>query len=220
MRSIDGGQSWALVGSPPSSVDAVDFANRQEGYAYFRRSSGERATFYWTGNGGRTWQLAFFRFPVSRISVNRHRQRARLPTRARELCGKRGVPVSSPCVLHGNERCVGDQGALRLPVGAKPSNRWAWRRFGSKVWLIAIGAAGEARVLSVSSDGGRSSASLPSTGMFGLACNTTATSAMTLWGFCATGSLGYAVRSQRTEARDFTALVRLERGVRSRSKKC
>jgi hypothetical protein len=47
----------------------------------------------------------------------------------------------------------------------------------------------------VSSDGGRSFARFPSTGMLGLACNATATSAMTLWGFCATGSLGYPVRS-------------------------
>ena len=31
--------------------------------------------------------------------------------------------------------------------------------------------------------------------MFGLACDATATSAMTLWGFCVDWSLGYAVRS-------------------------
>ena len=41
--------------------------------------------------------------------------------------------------------------------------------------------------------------------MFGVACNATATSAMTLWGFCATGSLGYAVRST-DGGRNFTRL--------------
>ena len=90
---------------------------------------------------------------------------------------------------------------LRLPVdeAIQPVGLAA---FGSKVWLIATG------VLSVSFDGGRSFASLPSTGMFGLACYATATSTMTLWGFCATGSLGYAVRSTNG-GRDLP-LVRLE----------
>ncbi len=65
--------------------------------------------------------------------------------------------------------------------------------FGSKVWVIGLGKG--AVSLFVSVNGGKSFASLPSSGMYGLACDATATSAMTLWGFCATGSLGYAVRS-------------------------
>ena len=34
MRSADGGKFWVRVGSPPSSVDAIDFASREDGYAY------------------------------------------------------------------------------------------------------------------------------------------------------------------------------------------
>jgi len=67
--------------------------------------------------------------------------------------------------------------------------------FGTKVWLIATpGGAGKARLL-VSFDGGRRFSNLPSTGMLGLACDATATSATILWGFCITGNAGYAVRS-------------------------
>ena len=47
----------------------------------------------------------------------------------------------------------------------------------------------------------------------GLACYATATSAMTLWGFCATGSLGYAVRST-DGGRDFARMSGWNRGYK------
>jgi photosystem II stability/assembly factor-like uncharacterized protein len=210
MRSTNGGQSWVRVGSPPSSVDAIDFANREDGYAYFRGSYDERATFYWTGNGGRTWRLVPLRFPESRspsIVIASGRAYLLVP----ENCLANGECRSQALASSAVTSDVWTTKPLRLPVG-EAIQPVGLAVFGSKVWTIAIGAAGGA-VLSVSSDGGRSFASLPSTGMLGLACNATATSALTLWGFCATGSLGYAVRST-DGGRDFATLSGWNRGHR------
>ena len=210
MRSTNGGQSWVRVGSPPSSVDAIDFANREDGYAYFRGSYDERATLYWTGNGGRTWRLVPVRFPESRspsMVIASGRAYLLVP----ENCLANGECRSQALASSAVTSDVWTTKPLRLPLG-EAIQPVGLAVFGSKVWTIAIGAAGGA-VLSVSSDGGRSFASLPSTGMLGLACNATATSALTLWGFCATGSLGYAVRST-DGGRDFATLSGWNRGHR------
>jgi photosystem II stability/assembly factor-like uncharacterized protein len=188
MRSADGGKFWVRVGSPPSSVDAIDFADQEDGYAYFRGSYDERATLYWTGNGGRTWRLVPLRFPESRspsIVIASGRAYLLVP----ENCLANGECRSQALASSAVTSDVWTTKPLRLPVG-EAIQPVGLAVFGSKVWTIAGGA-----VLSVSSDGGRSFARFPSTGMLGLACNATATSAMTLWGFCATGSLGYPVRS-------------------------
>ena len=68
-----------------------------------------------------------------------------------------------------------------------------------------VNGTGTSAVLSVSSNGGRSFANLSSTGLAGLACDTTATSASVLWAFCATGSLGYTARST-DGGREFTLM--------------
>ena len=188
MRSADGGKFWVRVGSPPSSVDAIDFADQEDGYAYFRGSYDERATLYWTGNGGRTWRLVPLRFPESRspsIVIASGRAYLLVP----ENCLANGECRSQALASSAVTSDVWTTKPLRLPLG-EAIQPVGLAVFGSKVWTIAGGA-----VLSVSSDGGRSFARFPSTGMLGLACNATATSAMTLWGFCATGSLGYPVRS-------------------------
>jgi photosystem II stability/assembly factor-like uncharacterized protein len=66
MRSADSGKSWVQVGTPPPLANALVFANREDGYAYFQGSSEASATIYWTGNGGRTWRLVPLRFAESR----------------------------------------------------------------------------------------------------------------------------------------------------------
>jgi len=190
MRSTDGGRSWVRVGSPPSSVDAIDFANRQDGYAYFQGSYGERATLYWTGNGGRTWRLVPLRFPESRspsIVIASGRAYLLVP----ENCLANGECRSQALASSAVTSDVWTTKPLRLPVGEaiQPVGLAAFR---SKVWVIGTNASA---VLSVSSNGGRSFANLSSTGLEGLACDATATSASVLWAFCATGSLGYAARS-------------------------
>jgi hypothetical protein len=102
-------------------------------------------------------------------------------------------------------------GCKTLDLGSSTvtSDRWTIRRvsidtagynvalaaFGAKVWLIVVSDGGYYAKVLVSDDGGASFTNLPSTGMEGLACRARATSATTLWGFCATGLMGYSVRS-------------------------
>jgi photosystem II stability/assembly factor-like uncharacterized protein len=208
VRSTDGGKSFVRVGSPPASVDALQFANHEDGYAYSQWSSDEPTPLYWTGNGGKTWRLVPLRFPASRspsIVI---------------ASGRAYVLVPKDCLADGE--CDSQE----LASSAVTSDAWVTTRlqlpvdeatgpiglaaFGSKVWLIG---AGEHADLLVSDNGGRSFASLPSTGMEGLACDATATSPTTLWGFCATGMLGYAVRST-AGGRSFAALSGWNRGFK------
>ena len=211
MRSTDGGKSFVRVGSPPLAIDSMEFANSKDGYAYDAEASTGATTLYWTGDGGKVWHSALARFRASRplpVVITR---------------GNAYVLVPKGC--SGDGQCR----ALDLASSAVTSDVWTTRplpltldevnsevglaAFGSKVWLIVAAASANA-VLLVSDDGGRSFESLPSRGMSGgLACYATATSATTLWGFCATGSLGYAVRST-DGGRDFATLSGWNRGHR------
>jgi photosystem II stability/assembly factor-like uncharacterized protein len=207
MRSTDGGKSFFRVGSPPASVAYLDFANHEDGYAYSQWSSDEPTALYWTGNAGKTWRLVPLRFPASRS-----------PSMV-IASGRAYLLVPGHCLADGkcesqelaSSAVTGDTWTttrLQLPVD-EATGPIGLAAFGSKVWLVAIGVGGNAD-LHVSDNDGRSFASLPSTGMEGLACHATATSATTLWGFCATGMLGYAVRST-DGGRDFAALSGLRR---------
>ena len=202
MRSADGGSTWARVGSPPQSIDVIHFANRTDGYAYFPGGDIRAHILYWTGDGGKNWRRALTQFPNSPgplvVTAN----------------GRAYALVSKDCSASGCK-------SLDLASSAVTGDLWTTRRlsltphevnsdvelaaFGSKVWVI-VAAAGENAAILVSNNGGRTFANLPSRGMLGgLDCRATATSATTLWGFCATGSLGYPVRSTNG-GRDFKTL--------------
>lgn len=208
MRSTNSGKSFVRVGSPPASVDTLQFANHEDGYANSQESYDKPASIYWTGNGGRTWQLVPLRFPESRspsIVIASGRAYLLIPDdcladggcESQELASS---TVTSDTWLTTRPQLPVDEAVL--PVGLAA--------FGSKVWLIG---AGENADLLVSDNAGRSFASLPSTGMGGLACDATATSATTLWGFCATGMMGYALRSI-DGGRDFILLPGWNRGFK------
>lgn len=191
MRSSDGGKSWVQVGTPPPPVDTLAFANREDGYAYFPGDTTETSVLYWTKDAGKSWRLAPTDFQQSQDL---------------SIIATRGLAYAL-----GYQDCLPDRGckSLDLSSSAVTSNVWTTRRvpvdtakytvglaaFGSKVWLIVTLAGGSKAELFVSHDGGKSFASLPSTGMAGLGCHATATSGATLWGFCPTGMAGYAVRS-------------------------
>jgi photosystem II stability/assembly factor-like uncharacterized protein len=208
MRSTDGGKSFVTVGSAPSSVSYLDFANREDGYAYSQWSSDEPTALYWTGNGGKTWRLVPLRFPTSRspsMVIASGRAYLLVP----EHCLADGECESQELASSAVAGDTWTTTRLQLPVD-EATEPIGLAAFGPKVWLIAAGASFNA-VLLVSDDGGRSFKNLPSRGMRGgLACDATATSATTLWGFCATGMLGYAVRST-DGGRNFAVLSGLRR---------
>jgi photosystem II stability/assembly factor-like uncharacterized protein len=62
MRSSDGGRFFLRVGTPPASMYGIEFANRQDGYAYSADYQGDLSRLYWTDDGGKSWRLVFARF--------------------------------------------------------------------------------------------------------------------------------------------------------------
>ena len=63
------------------------------------------------------------------------------------------------------------------------------------MWLLLSGGVKNARLLVSHNDGRTFSKLSPGDYLGGLGCNITATSPVTLWGFCVTGNGGYAIRS-------------------------
>lgn len=202
MRSTNGGASFSRMlypsTSPPSvkaGDQALSFANAEDGYLYV---SYLHYGLYWTGDGGKVWRLT--------------QPGGRAAWRGPEL----GGPLLSQIVTTNGrsyvlvyEGCSQDQCAsIDLAASADTSDTWTDTRleltvdslvsiaaFGQKVWLIVTSGGGSTARMLVSDDAGKHFASLPSTGMLGQACNATATSATTLWGFCIGGHSGYAVHS-------------------------
>jgi photosystem II stability/assembly factor-like uncharacterized protein len=66
MGSADSGKSWVRVGTPPAGMFGLEFANRQDGYAYGRDQQGNASRLYWTDDAGRSWRLVFTRFRTTR----------------------------------------------------------------------------------------------------------------------------------------------------------
>ena len=202
MRSTDGGKLFVRVGSLPMWVATLMFANREDGYAYFPGPDIRTRIVYWTDDSGKSWQRVLTQIPGSLASP--------IVTSG----GRAYVLVSKDCSTHGcksldiaSSAVTGDGWTARpLPLTAHEVNSdVGLAALGSKVWII-VAAAGENAAVLVSDDGGRTFTNLPSRGMEGgLDCTATATSAMTIWGFCATGLEGYGVRST-DGGRDFTTM--------------
>ena len=199
-----------------NGVTKVQFANRKDGYV----SSENGDTLYWTGDGGHAWRLA-------------------------EPGGKaawqeplvEGGPLASPIITtHGRAYILVYEGCLEvhcasidLATSMVTSDTWTDTRlalptansvvsiaaFGQKVWLIVTSGGGSLTRVLVSHNGGHSFAVQSSTGLLGLTCGAAATSSMTLWGFCTTGTQGYAVRS--TDGGRTFATLSVPRGFISNS---
>jgi hypothetical protein len=198
MRSSDGGKSFVRVGTPPPDLYGIEFANRQDGYAYSAGNPNDRL--YWTGDGGKSWQLALSQFRSERssaVAIASGRAYALVPEDCSTYICKSFYLASSAVTT---DAWI----TRRLPVDTANS-LVSMTAFRAKIWLIVTSDGGSKADVVVSEDGGRSFASVPSTGMLGLGCSATAVSATTLWGFCPTGNFGYGVRST-DGGRVFTSL--------------
>jgi len=193
MRSSDGGKSFVRTGTLPAADYRIEFANPEDGYA-FGSGGGPNAEsrLYWTGDGGKTWRfaLAGFRYsPPQVVVITDGRAYVLVSTNcsAKGLC--KSVQLASSPVTSDTWT------TRRVPLTVSESERqFGWTAFGTNLWLL-LTSVSNARLL-VSHDGGRTFSKLTPGGYLGaLGCNLTATSFSTLWGFCATGNGGYAIRS-------------------------
>ena len=190
VRSDDRGNTWVRVAAPPVHIPpsggefpigALTFANREDGYAY------GSSVVYWTKDGGATWQRARIRPLAAPYSIL---------TTGGNAFALVNTCRSSPCVSYAlASSAVATDSWRTTPLPGLTGEEVTLATFGSKVALIPVPVNGEVAAFLVSQDGGRSFSRLSSKGMGGVACWARPTSRMTLWGFCATGMLGYAARS-------------------------
>lgn len=187
-RSENGGESFIRVGVPP--VHALEprglptgsllFANRQDGYAYSSDGPSGEDSFFWTGDGGTTWQGVQLRGALAASIVV-------ADGRAYAVTYKCRDPACSSYDLASSPVAENDWTTTRnfLPVETKGQNV-SLSAFGSSVWLVLTpqGGGSGGRLL-VSRDRGRTWSALPPDQIGGVfSCSITATSAQTLWGTC------------------------------------
>ncbi len=200
MRSSDGGKSFVRTGTLPAAYYQIEFANREDGYA-FGSGGGphDESRLYWTGDGGKTWRFALAKFGYS-------------PPQVVVITGGRAyVLVATDCSAKGickelaSSPVTSDTWTARplpLTVG-EVDKQFGWAVFGSNVWVIMTSGSNAhllisdngGRTFSKLIPGGRAFSKLTAGALGALGCNLTATSPTTLWGFCASGNGGDAIRS-------------------------
>ena len=201
MRSSDGGKSFVRFGTLPAADYRIEFANREDGYAFGSGGGPDaESRLYWTGDGGKTWRFALARFryssPLMVVITD---------GRAYVLVGTNCSPGLCKSVQLASSPVTSDTWTARpLPLTAgEVENQFGWAVFGSNVWVIMTSGSNthllishnRGRTFSKLTPGGRAFSKLTAGGLGGLGCNLTATSPTTLWGFCASGNGGDAIRS-------------------------
>jgi len=201
-RSTDGGASFVRVGAPgvrmsstgpddEGVVSSLQFGNAQDGYILVSQEAGAAAeSLYWTGDGGRRWLLSQ---PSGRLDS---------PV---VVAGGAAYVLLASCLATTSD-CVPET----LARSSVASNSWTMRSlphlqrpqhlaiaaFGANVWLVSNRPdGGFPPQLLASDDGGREFTLLRRADLGGLTCAVAAASATVLWGLCAYGLLGQAVRS-------------------------
>lgn len=182
LRSTDGGSTWTLLSTLRFAVTALEFANAEDGYAFTTAQ-----VHYWTNDAGRLWQPV----PLATSSPLFVTTTTRAYAVINDCSGEDNCDVSVVSSAVSSDKWTTTAG-LRYQSAFRNASVAA---FGSRVWLIGLtGSGGTARLL-VSNNEGRSFDPLSTRGINAMSCNITATSVMTIWGYCATGLMGYGIRS-------------------------
>jgi len=183
MRSTDGGASFVTVGSLPTSIVSLVFANRQDGYA-FTTSNAASSSVFWTRDGGTTWQ------------------RIELAGRLTQLVAAGGYAYALLCASSG---CS----SFSYAVSPVTESHWTTRDLplaakdqivhlsasGSRLWLnLTPTGGGEARFL-VSDNEGRTFSLVRSKGLSGESTLAVASSKSVLWGETLNGGMAGLSRS-------------------------
>lgn len=201
-RSTDGGKTFVRVGAPSfrfnprahggtRGIGSFQFANATDGYVGvldFNAGGAGSESLYRTRNGGDSWQRFALGGRVIPIVTTRGRVYALVATCPATVFDCTSYLLASASVTSSIWR----QTSFTIPKGQSNPVITA---FGSKVWLVMTPSGGSQVRLLVSGDAGHHFSNLPTTGWGGIVCRATATSSLTLWGFCSTGMMGYGVRS-------------------------
>ena len=197
-ESENGGATFTQVGVPPvragffgTQADITPrglptgsllFANREDGYAYSSGGPTGEDSFYWTGDGGTTWQRVQLGGALAAPVVVADGRAYAVTYECRSATCSSYDLVSSPVAEN-------DWTAIRnfLLVETKGEGQnVSLSAFGSSIWLVLTPqGGGQGGRLLVSRDYGRVWSALPPDQIGGaFSCSITATSVQTLWGTC------------------------------------
>ena len=192
MRSSDGGKSFVRTGTLPAADYRIEFANREDGYAFGSGGARMPSPASIGPATGEDLAVCTCRISILPSTGSRHHRRACLRARLHELLSQRSVQV---CSTPSSPVTSDTWTTRRVPLTVSEAEmQFGWAAFGSNVWLLLTSVS--SAHLFVSHDGGRTFSKLtPGSYLGALGCNLTVTSSSTLWGFCATGNGGDAIRS-------------------------
>ncbi len=195
-RSTNGGSSFLRVGTPDvryggsAVIAALAFANGHDGYVGIEPGANRAAAaaLFWTDSGGEAWLRVRLAGQLDSPVVATRGDAYALVT----MCPS----VTGYCrkLALGYSRDTSHVWRTRQLSLAEQVPQTDLAAFGSKLWLGSAPYGGGDLHVFVSRDGGRSLSALPTTSTVG-PCRITATSSLTLWGFCSAGMAGTAIRS-------------------------
>jgi photosystem II stability/assembly factor-like uncharacterized protein len=197
-ESENGGESFVRVPVPPVHArffitqgtmtprglptGSLLFANREDGYAYSSDGPTGEDSFFWTGDGGTTWQRVQLGGALAAPVVVADGRAYAVTYECRSATCSSYDLVSSPVA---ENEWITTRNFLSVETKGEGQNV-SLSAFGSSVWLVLTPQGGEqgGRLL-VSRDYGRVWSALPSDQIGGaFSCSITATSVQTLWGTC------------------------------------
>jgi photosystem II stability/assembly factor-like uncharacterized protein len=197
-ESENGGESFVRVGVPPVRAGffgtqavitprglptgSLLFANREDGYAYSSGGPTGEDSFFWTGDGGTTWQRVQLGGALAAPIVVADGRAYAVTYECRSATFSSYDLVSSPVA---ENDWTTTRNFFLVETKGEGQNV-SLSAFGSSVWLVLTpqGGGPGGRLL-VSRDYGRVWSGLPSDQIGGaFSCAITATSVQTLWGTC------------------------------------
>jgi hypothetical protein len=184
---IDGsGVRRAHLGPGGQDFGPFSIANSHDMYAPVPDTLPSGGELYRSDDGGATWARVDLPGAVASFVTTGGRAYALLRTCA---------AIAGECLRFAlASSAVGSSSWRMTPLPANTDGNATLAAFGAHVWIAFDPPRSERLRLLVSSDAGRTFASV-ATSLNTLGCRLTATSATVLWGFCGTGMLGYGIRS-------------------------
>lgn len=200
-RSTNGGGSFARVAAPDIRyhgegvvVTSFVFANAHDGYLSlltYSMDAKASSTLFWTNNGGEGWQSVKLGGQLDSPIVATQRHAYALITTCLP-----STPSYCPKLALASSAVSSSLWRVRPVLTTSRRYETSLAAFGANVWIALAGNGGLSSRLLMSSDGGiEFSALAVRQTEFGFGCDITATSSITLWGNCAAGMAGWAMRS-------------------------